>query len=50
LPEEGDAPAGEAAVGLELRLARAAGADAGADAARAAAEPLEVLPRMRGRL
>ncbi len=36
--EEGDAPAREAPVGLELRLARAAGADA-------AAEPLEVLPQ-----
>ena len=42
--QQRDAAPGEAPVCLELRLAGAAGADAGAEAAGAAAEPLEVLP------
>ena len=44
LAEDRDATARQAPVRLELRLARAAGADSGAEAAGAAAEPLEVLP------
>ena len=42
--QEGDAPAGQAPVGLELRLTRATGAYAAADVPQAAAEPFEVLP------
>src|SRR5205807_4469854 len=42
--QQRDAAPGEAPVCLELRLAGAAGADAGAEAAGAAAEALEVLP------
>jgi N-succinyldiaminopimelate aminotransferase len=42
--QESDASAREPAVGLELRLTGAAGADTGPERTHAAAEPLEVLP------
>src|SRR5439155_533536 len=41
---EGDSAPGDAPVALQLRLARAAGADARAEGAHAAAEAFEVLP------